>query len=145
MTIPEAVRLVLQAAVFSETTGIFVLDMGNPIEIYELARTMISLSGNVPNVDIPIEFTALASAEKLTEELQDDGEDVGNTRHARVMLIRKQEGYASNGFLMKVVQWRSLVRQGDFVNLLDQVKAAHPDFRRKEKARAAAAGTRVSA
>jgi FlaA1/EpsC-like NDP-sugar epimerase len=144
MSIPEAVRLVLQAAVFGEMAGIFVLDMGRPIEIYELARTMISLSGHVPNVDIPIEFTRLAGAEKLDEELQDDGEQFCKTAHPRVMVIRKEHSHASAEFMARVPQWQSLIRQGEFESLLDEVHRAWPAFRNsnngKQRAAMAAAG-----
>ncbi len=145
MSIPEAVRLVLQAAVFGEMAGIFVLDMGRPIEIYELARTMISLSGHLPNVDIPIEFTRLAGAEKLDEELQDDGELFCKTAHPRVMVIRKDHNHASAGFLAHLPHWQSLIRQGEFESLLDEVHHAWPAFRDggKQRAAVAAAGVRA--
>ena len=89
MSIPEAVRLVLQAAVFGESGGIFVLEMGTPVVIHELARTMISLAGYLPDVDIPVVFTGLGAAEKISEELQDDDESTEATEHGRIHIIRK--------------------------------------------------------
>ena len=81
MTIPEASQLVLQAGVMGNGGEIFVLDMGEPIRIVDLARDMITLSGLRPGVDIEIEYTSIRPGEKLFEELSMDGEDIAATRH----------------------------------------------------------------
>ena len=81
MTIPEASQLVLQAGAMGEGGEIFVLDMGDPIRIVDLARDMITLSGLRPGEDIEIEFSGIRPGEKLFEELSIDGEDISSTRH----------------------------------------------------------------
>ncbi|HRJ45869.1 MAG TPA: nucleoside-diphosphate sugar epimerase/dehydratase [Opitutaceae bacterium] len=85
MTIPEAVGLVLQAAVLGEGGEIFVLDMGQPVKIVDLARQMIELSGFKVDEDIEIKFTGLKPGEKLYEELRHKDEDHLPTSHPRIM------------------------------------------------------------
>lgn len=69
MTIPEAVGLILQSGAYAKGGEIFILDMGEPVKIYDLAEKMIMLSGMRPHVDIKIEVTGLRPGEKLYEEL----------------------------------------------------------------------------
>lgn len=88
MTIPEAVQLVLQAAAIGEGGELFVLDMGEPVRIIDLAREMIRLSGFEPEVDIPIEIVGRRPGEKLHETLVDDGERVEPTEHPKIMRVR---------------------------------------------------------
>src|SRR5690606_32945974 len=85
MTIPEAVGLVLQCAWQATGGEIFVLDMGKPVKIVDLARQMIRLSGYEPDVDIEIRFSGVRPGEKLFEELQHTGEDHTATAHPRIM------------------------------------------------------------
>ena len=84
MTIPEAVQLVLQAAVLGSGGEVFVLDMGEPVKIVDLARDLIELSGLEVGRDIDIVFTGLRPGEKLFEELFLDGENYGRTRHEKI-------------------------------------------------------------
>jgi FlaA1/EpsC-like NDP-sugar epimerase len=86
MSIPEAVSLILQAASIGQGGEIFVLDMGKPIKIYDLARQMIRLSGNVPEQDIKIEIIGLRPGEKLYEELFHETEDNTGTKHPKILL-----------------------------------------------------------
>jgi len=92
MLIPEAAGLILQAGAMGEGGEVFVLDMGEPVKIVDLAKNMIHLSGKELGVDAEIVFTGLRPGEKLHEELIVEGEDVGSTAHPKVMkLIRHGE------------------------------------------------------
>ncbi|WP_052537488.1 nucleoside-diphosphate sugar epimerase/dehydratase [Gloeocapsa sp. PCC 73106] len=84
MSIPEAVRLVIQAGAMAKGGEVFLLDMGEPIRIYDLALQMIRLSGLVPERDIKIEITGLRPGEKLYEELLIDGDNINRTQHPKI-------------------------------------------------------------
>ncbi|NNE64962.1 MAG: polysaccharide biosynthesis protein [Pyrinomonadaceae bacterium] len=86
MTIPEASQLVLQAGAIGEGGEIFILDMGNPVKIVDLAEDMIRLSGLKPYEDIQIEFTGIREGEKLYEELEITGEDLLRTKHPKIFI-----------------------------------------------------------
>ena len=88
MTIPEAVGLVLQSFVLGQGGEIFVLDMGQPVKIVDLARQMIELSGLRAGEDIEIVFSGLKPGEKLFEELQHHTEEYAPTDHPRIMRFR---------------------------------------------------------
>ena len=88
MLIPEAVLLILQAASFGRGGQIYVLDMGQPVRIVDMARNMIELSGFRPGVDIEIKFTGLRPGEKLFEELRLTGEDIEPTPHPRIRVVK---------------------------------------------------------
>jgi FlaA1/EpsC-like NDP-sugar epimerase len=88
MTIPEAVELVLQASTMGRGSEIFVLDMGEPVRIADLARNMIRLSGKEPDIDIQIQFSGLRPGEKLYEELHLEGEDMQPTFHSKIKIFR---------------------------------------------------------
>lgn len=86
MTIREATQLILQAGAMGRGCEIFILDMGEPVKIVDLARDMISLSGFEPDKDIKIAFTGLRPGEKLYEELLTGGEEVKATLHEKIMV-----------------------------------------------------------
>ena len=86
MTIPEAAQLVLQAMSYAKGGEIFVLDMGEPVKIYDLAVSLIKLSGYEPNVDIPIVFTGLRPGEKLYEELLMKEEGLQETDNNKIFI-----------------------------------------------------------
>ena len=86
MTIPEAVSLVLTAGGIAKGGEIFVLDMGEPVKIKDLAENLIKLSGFVPNVDIKIEYTGLRPGEKLYEELLLDEEGIKKTDSQKIYI-----------------------------------------------------------
>ena len=86
MTIPEAVSLVLQASLFAKGGEIFVLDMGKPVKIYEMAENLIRMKGYKPNEDIMIEVTGLRPGEKLYEELLMDEEGLTKTANEKIFV-----------------------------------------------------------
>lgn len=88
MTIPEAVQLVIQAGAMAAGGEIFVLDMGEPVKILDLARDLIKLSGLEPDVDIKIEYTGLRPGEKLYEELLMAEEGLEETKHEKIFIGR---------------------------------------------------------
>ena len=121
MTIPEASQLVLQAATMGKGGEIFVLDMGEPVEIEQLAKDLITLSGFKAGQDIEIIFTGLRPGEKLFEELSIDGEDMQQTRHPKI------------GIWMNIPMDRDKLR-GSIDELIEIAKTQnHHDIVRKVK------------
>ena len=120
MTIPEAVSLVIQAGAFARGGEIFVLDMGEPVKIDDLARNLIKLSGFRPDVDIKIKYTGLRPGEKLYEELLMDEEGLKKTAHEKIYIGKpiefevddfmeqlkklKEEAYKDEGYIRKTVK-----------------------------------------
>ena len=88
MTIPEAAQMILQAGAMGEGGEVFILRMGIPVKIADMARDLIRLSGKEPDVDIKIIFTGLRDGEKLYEELITVGEDILPTGHEKIMVLR---------------------------------------------------------
>ena len=88
MTIPEAVNLVLQCGAYAKGGEIFILDMGEPVKILDLAKKMIRLSGHVPGEDIKIEFTGLRPGEKLYEELLINEDNLVETENDRIFVVQ---------------------------------------------------------
>lgn len=105
MTIPEAAELVLQASAMGQGGEIFVLDMGEPVRIQDLARNLILLSGLRPDVDVRIEFTGLRPGEKLYEELSSLEENTVPTRHAKIRI------FAGNGTPENLSGWLEELRR----------------------------------
>jgi len=112
MLIPEAAGLILQAGAMGEGGEVFVLDMGEPIKIVDLARNMITLSGKELGVDAEIVYTGLRPGEKLHEELVVEGEDVTRTSHPKVMKMIGN-GPMSSRWGQTLEEILSLAREGD--------------------------------
>lgn len=88
MTIPEAAQLIIQAGALAEEGDIYILEMGRPVKICEMARDLIRLSGKDPETEIEIQFTGLRPGEKLFEELFTQNENVIKTRHEKIMVVK---------------------------------------------------------
>jgi FlaA1/EpsC-like NDP-sugar epimerase len=91
MTIPEACQLILQAGSMGEGGEVFILEMGTPIKIDDMARDLIRLSGFEPDIDIKIEYIGLRPGEKLFEELITEGEGIIPTSHEKIMVLEGRE------------------------------------------------------
>lgn len=126
MTIPEAVSLVLQAGVYAKGGEIFILDMGDPVRIDDLARNMIRLSGFEPDVDIPIVYTGLRPGEKLFEELLLSGEGMRKTQNDLIYIGKDQpfDGEKLEAQLQSLYQ--AAVQGRDIRDLLAQIV---PEYR----------------
>ncbi len=112
MTIPEAAQLVLEAGAIGDGGEIFVLDMGEPVRILDMAKQMISLMGLKPYVDVDIVFTGVRPGEKLFEELQTDSENMTRTRHPKIF-IGRVGGSPSASLAAGLERLRELAYGGD--------------------------------
>jgi len=128
MTIPEACRLVLEAATMGEGYEIFVFDMGKPVKIADLARNMISLAGFEPDKDIKIVYTGLRPGEKLYEELLSSKENTIPTGHKKISVAKVRE-YVLDGVLKDLELLNVQVANMDKTNTVRQMKAIVPEFK----------------
>ena len=130
MTIPEACRLVLEAATMGEGYEIFVFDMGKPVKIVDLARNMISLAGFEPDKDIKIEFTGLRPGEKLYEELLNSKENTLPTGHKKIFVAKVRE-YSYSVILDNYKQLMDLAKNMDKNGTVIKMKEIVPEFKSK--------------
>ena len=126
MTIEEAVSLVLQAGAFAKGGEIFVLNMGEPVKIYDMALNLIRLSGYVPNVDIEIIETGLRPGEKLYEELLMDEEGLNKTLNNKIF-IAKPFNNTSVAFLNEIENLIELSYDEEY-NIILKVKEMIPEY-----------------
>ena len=129
MTIPEAVQLVLRAVSLAEGGEIFVLDMGEPIKLVDMARNLIRSSGLIPDKDIQIKFVGLRPGEKLHEELIGPGESVQTTGAEKILKIRPTVHVALATLLDQIVELEKLSIQGTSKALLEILYGVVPNFR----------------
>ncbi len=128
MTIPEAVYLVLQAAAFGQSGELYVLDMGEPVKIVDLARDLITLSGLLPDRDIAIEFTGVRQGEKMRERLFLEGEDYETTRHEKIFVFKAKSALLGGELQHAVEQLIVLAQRGaPEADLWAAVKAIVPE------------------
>ncbi|NDY41883.1 polysaccharide biosynthesis protein [Dissulfurirhabdus thermomarina] len=140
MTIPEASQLVLQATALGRGGEIFVLDMGEPVKIRELAEQVIRLSGLEPDRDIPIVYTGLRPGEKLYEELLHPDEHLAATAHPKILLARSREvdwAWCQAG----LKRLEAVMRRGGPDEIRGALRALVPEYRPAPAAAADAAGS----
>ena len=118
MTIPEAAQLVLQAGYYADKGEIFVLDMGKPVKIIDLAEKMIRMAGYIPNQDIMIKEIGLRPGEKMFEELKLSNEEVTKTANDLIFVNHPQD-----------------IQEGDVIRVLEELETATTLTNDRQKAR----------
>ncbi|MCE9558400.1 MAG: polysaccharide biosynthesis protein [Armatimonadetes bacterium] len=111
MTIPEAVQLILQAGAMGSKGELFILDMGDPIKIIDLAKDLIRLHGLVPGEDIEIVYTGIRPGEKIDEELTYDQEELMPTTHSKIRVVRPERPIDSEWLAHEIQQMTGLCDQ----------------------------------
>jgi FlaA1/EpsC-like NDP-sugar epimerase len=133
MTIPEAVSLIVQAGAIGGRGQVFVLDMGEPVKIVDLARNMIRLSGKEPDADIAIEFIGPKPGEKLHEELWNQGEKVAPTSHPKLLRATRkpiEEQWLEEG----LAELEGMVERGETLDVVSKLASLMRQPRRVESA-----------
>ena len=127
MTIPEACRLVMEAATMSTGNHIFVFDMGESVKIDDLARRMIQLAGYIPDKDIKIEYSGLRPGEKLYEEVLSNKENTLPTDHSRIHIAKVRE-YDYADAQTATAELERLSREVDVTSMVKLMKRIVPEF-----------------
>lgn len=128
MTIPEAVQLVLQASAMGSGGEVFVLDMGEPVKIMDLARDLIRLSGKKEGRDIDIVVTGLRPGEKVSEVLFRDDEAVERTPHEKIMVSRNGKAVYGSQFTVRIDRLIEAARSGRTARTLELLQDLVPEF-----------------
>jgi FlaA1/EpsC-like NDP-sugar epimerase len=131
MTIPEACQLVLQAAAMGKGGELFILDMGEPVKIVDLARELIRLSGLTPDHDVEIRFTGLRPGEKLFEELSLNDEAVDRTAHKRIF-IGKVRVPELGRLIHRIDELAALAEGTDAGRIRSKFKEIVPEYEHQE-------------
>ena len=127
MTIPEACRLVMEAATMSSGNQIYVFDMGESVKIDDLARRMIRLAGYTPDIDIMVEYSGLRPGEKLYEEVLSNRENTIPTEHSRIRIAKVRE-YDYADALAAATQLEHLSREVEITEMVKLMKTTVPEF-----------------
>jgi FlaA1/EpsC-like NDP-sugar epimerase len=133
MTIPEAVSLIVQAGAIGGRGQVFVLDMGEPVKIVDLARNMIRLSGKEPDTDIALEFIGAKPGEKLHEELWNEGEKVSPTSHPKLLRATRQP-VDGEWLEEELAELEGMVERGETLGVVAKLAAMIREPRRIETA-----------
>ena len=128
MTIPEAVSLVLQAGGLGKGGEIFVLKMGTPVRIADMARDLITLSGFIPDKEIKIKFKGLRPGEKMYEELITEGEGVASTRFKDIMVLKNTDRVPLKEMSQHIRDLIELAQAGDAEGIKKKLKRVVPEY-----------------
>ncbi len=139
MTIPEAAQLVLQAGAMGKGGEIYVLHMGDPVRIVDLARDMITLSGLRPGTDIDIVFSGTRPGEKLFEELSNEGEHIGDTAHPKIG-VWKHRPEDFQAVLTGIEQLKNLADLGNLADIRRVLLGIVPEYDFEKESHADHAG-----
>ncbi|MCL5428989.1 MAG: polysaccharide biosynthesis protein [Chloroflexi bacterium] len=126
MTIPEAVHLVLQASAFAGQGQLYMLEMGKPVRILDLANDLIRLSGLEPGEDIQIEFSGLRPGEKLSEQLWDEGAEYKNTSHPDIRQVIEPDRLSGEKLLAAVTKLVELAEGSNNKEIVNSLNALLP-------------------
>ncbi len=132
MTIPEASQLVLQAGAYAKGGEIFVLDMGEPVKIYDLAENLIRLSGYIPNEEIEIKVTGLRPGEKLYEELLMDEEGLSETPHKKIFIGKPGE-FKLERVKNNINELLDVVKLGNKEKLREKLQEVVPTYKNPDE------------
>lgn len=129
MSIPEAAQLILQAGSLGEGGEIFVLEMGDPVLIKDIAVELIKLSGFTPYVDIPIEYIGLRPGEKMFEELITKGENITDSPHEKIMILKNELNHGWNKTLAESEKLVNDARSFDSGLIKDSLIQIVPEYK----------------
>jgi len=133
MTIPEAAQLVIQSCIMGEGGEIFVLDMGEPINIVDLAKNMIKIYGMEPDKDIEIVFVGPRKGEKINEELVTDAEKLADTEIKQIFMAKNHsKSYSKDDIINTLFNIEKEMQLYDYKNLFKDIKKLAPGFNEKE-------------
>jgi FlaA1/EpsC-like NDP-sugar epimerase len=121
MTIPEAVHLVLQASTYNGKGNVYMLDMGEPVRIVDLAKDLVRLSGLEPGEDIQIEFSGLRPGEKLSEQLWEAGAEYMKTEHPDIRRVVEPEQLSGKKLQQEVQKLVNMAEKGNSKGILKEL------------------------
>ena len=132
MSIPEAAQLILQAGAIGKGGEIFVLDMGDPVLIKDIATELIKLSGYTPEVDIPIDYIGLRPGEKMFEELITKDENIKDSPHKKIMVLTNEISHGWNRILAESEKIVESANSYDAIRIKDALENMVPGYQQTE-------------